>query len=497
MRFIAILVLSSAATFVRAQPGAPPAGTPRNAATPATAAAAKTSAIPSYKELQFPALKQVKIPEVARFTLSNGMRIFLLEDHELPIVSGFALVRTGNLFDPPSKRGLGDVTAGVLRSGGTRTKTGDQIDEELENMAASVESSMGETSASVSFSGLKETSDKVLQVFKEVLTDPEFRQDKIDLTLNQIHSGIARRNDEAQSISERELTNILYGRDNPYGWTIEHEHVNRIQHEDLRQFYRRYYFPKNIMLAIYGDFSAAQMKEKLEALFTDWRVEQPAVPSFPAVSAKPVPGVFLAEKPDVTQTFFGLGLLGGKLDDQDYPALQVATSILGSGFTSRLMSQIRTKLGLAYSIGAGWGAQYDHPGTFRIVGSTKSMSTADALEAAKKELEKMRTTEVTEQELKTAKDGVLNSFVFFFDSPSKTLNRVMMYEYFGYPKDFLFEYQKRISAVTRADVLRVYKDRIHPENLTIVAVGNPKDFGKPLDGLGKVEKIDLTIPEPK
>jgi zinc protease len=169
-------------------------------------------------------------------------------------------------------------------------------------------------------------------------------------------------------------------------------------------------------------------------------------------------------------------------------------NILGSGFTSRLMSQIRTKMGLAYSIGAGWGATYDHPGTFRIVGSTKSSSTTDAILAARNELEKMRMAEVSEDELKTAKDAVLNGFVFFFDSPAKTLSRVLMYEYFGYPKDFLFQYQKRVAAVTRADVLRVMQQHINPANLSIVAVGNPKDFGKPLSEIGKVQRIDLTIP---
>jgi zinc protease len=425
------------------------------------------------------------------------MKIFLLEDHELPLVSGFALVRTGNLFDPPDKRSLAEITADTMRSGGTSAKTGDQLDEELENIAGSVESSMGETSATVSFSGLKETTDTVLEAFKGVLTDPEFRQDKIDLLVAQAHSGISRRNDDAQGIAERELTNTLYGRETPYGWMIEHEHLNRIHREDLQQFYRRYYFPKNIMLAVYGDFSTAEMKDKLEKLLGSWKAEQPPVPPFPVVSSKAAPGVYLAEKTDVTQTFFSMGTLGGLLKDPDYPALEVASHILGSGFTSRLMSQIRTKLGLAYSIGAGWGASYDHPGTFRIAGSTKSATTTEALEAARVEVEKMRTTEVTEQELKTAKDSVLNSFVFFFDSPAKTLNRVMMYEYFGYPKDFLFTYQKRIEAVTRADVLRVMKEHVHPENFTIVAVGNPKDFGKPLSSLGKVQNIDLTIPEPK
>jgi zinc protease len=449
----------------------------------------------SYKDLKYPPLRPVKIPEPLSFTLPNGMKVFLLEDHELPLINGLALVRTGNLFDPSGKRGLSSVMADVLRSGGTRAKTGDQIDEELENVAASVESSMGETSASISFSGLQESTGTVLRIFHDVMTDPEFRQDKIDLTITQMQSGIDRRNDDPQGIAEREIANILYGRDNSYGWTIEHEHLARIRREDLRQFYRRYYFPKNIMLAVYGDFSASEMRASLEKLFADWKVEQPPVPPFPAVTAKPAPGVFLAEKADVTQTFFSMGLLGGTLRDPDYPALEVAVNILGSGFTSRLMSQIRTKMGLAYSIGARWGAAYDHPGTFRIVGSTKSASTTDALLAARAEVEKMRAGEVTEQELRTAKDAVLNSFVFFFDSPAKTLNRVMNYEYFGYPKDFLFEYQKKVAAVTRADVLRVFQRHINPANLSIVAVGNPKDFVKPLAEAGKVEKLDLSIPK--
>jgi zinc protease len=456
---------------------------------------AQAQVIASYKDLKYPPLRQVKIPEPITFTLPDGMKVFLLEDHELPLINGLALVRTGNLFDPSDKRGLSSVMADVLRSGGTHAKTGDQIDEELENIAASVESSMGETSASISFSGLKESAGTVLRIFHDVLTEPEFRQDKVDLTINQMQSGIDRRNDDPQGIAEREIANILYGRDNSYGWTVEHQHLARIKRDDLQQFYRRYYFPKNTMLAIYGDFSATQMRSDLEKLFADWKVEQPPVPPFPAVTAKPAPGVFLAEKPDVTQTFFAMGVLGGTLRDPDYPALEVAANILGSGFTSRLMSQIRTKMGLAYSIGAGWGAAYDHPGTFRIVGSTKSASTTDALLAARAELEKMRSGEVTEAELKTAKDAVLNSFVFFFDSAAKTLNRVMNYEYFGYPKDFLFEYQKKVAAVTRADVQRVFREHINPANLTIVAVGNPKDFGKPLAEAGKVEKIDLTIPK--
>lgn len=464
------------------------------------AALACAQTVPSYKDLKYPPLRQPRIPVPVQFTLSNGMRIFLLEDHELPLISGLALIHTGNLFDPPDQRGLSQVMGDVLRSGGTKSKTGDEIDEQLENLAASVESSMDETSASMTFSALTESVDPVLQTFKDVMTAPEFRQDKIDLELSQYRSAIARRNDDAGAIPDRELFSLIYGRDNSYGWQIEYEHLARIHRDDLIKFYRRYYFPKNIMLAVYGDFSTVPMKDKLERLFADWAVEQAPVPPFPPVTAKPAPGIYLAEKQDVTQTFFSIGELGGTLRDKDYPALAVAANILGQGFTSRLVSQIRTKLGYAYDIYATWAANYNHPGTFRIGGSTKSASTAETIQAIRAEIEKMRTAEVTEQELRDAKDSVLNSFVFFFDSPSKTLDRVMRYAYFGYPDNFLLEYRKGIDAVTRADVLRVAKARFIPANLTIVAVGNPAQFGKPLasiEGGGEVHNIDLTIPPPK
>jgi zinc protease len=453
--------------------------------------------VPSYKDLKYPPLPQVKIPEPTTFTLANGMRVFLLEDHELPLVHGLALIRTGNLFDPPDKKGLSEFTAEVLRSGGTKSKTGDQIDEELENIAASVEAGMDETSGSMSFSALKENADTVLGVFKDVMTAPEFREDKLELAITQTRSAIARRNDDAGAIPDREMQRLIYGPTTPYGWQVEYEDLNHIHRDDLVKFYHRYYFPKNIMLAVYGDFKIPEMKDKLEKLFADWAVQQPDVPKFPDVTAKPAPGVYFAEKTDVTQTFFAMGELGGTLRDKDYAALQVAANILGQGFTSRLLSQIRTKLGYAYDISASWSANWDHPGTFRIEGSTKSQSTTETLLAARVELDKMRTTEVTPRELDEAKQGVLNSFVFFFDSPAKTLNRVMRYEYYGYPKDFLFQYQKAIAAVTRADVLRVAKEKFLPENLSIVAVGNPKEFGKPLSVLGEVKTIDLTIPEPK
>jgi hypothetical protein len=134
---------------------------------------------------------------------------------------------------------------------------------------------------------------------------------------------------------------------------------------------------------------------------------------------------------------------------------------------------------------------------FAIGGSTQSARTVDAIQAAKAEVERIRTTEVSTEELETAKNSVLNSFVFNFDQPSKTLNRVLRYEYFGYPRDFIFQYQKAVAALTKADILRVAQEHIKPEIIAYVATGKPSDFGKPLTVLGEVKQLDLTISEPK
>lgn len=458
----------------------------------------RATVLPSFKDLKYPPLPPLKVPDPAEVTLSNGLKVLLLEDHELPLISGAALIRTGNLFDPPSKKGLAGLTGEVLRSGGTKTRTGDQLDQDLENVAASIESQIGESNGTLSFSCLKENSDQVLALFRDLLSSPEFRQDKVDLAKTQARSEISRRNDDPDGIAQREFSDIVYGRNTPYGWSIEYADIDNIQRQDLMDFYHRYYFPSNITVEIIGDFSTADMKAKLEQLLGGWKYTQPAVPAFPKVEDKPAPGVFLASKDDTTQTFFHVGELGGELRDKDYPALEVASQILGGGFSSRLFQSVRTKHGWAYNISANWAANYDHPGTFEISGSTQSAHTVDTLKAIGEELEKIRTTEVGDEELQTAKDTVLNGFVFNFDRPSKTINRLMIYEYYGYPKDFIFQYQKAIAAVTKADVLRVAQEHFQPKNLSYVAVGNPKDFGTPLASLGiPVHPIDLTIPEPK
>jgi zinc protease len=463
----------------------------------AVALFAATLGAQSPADLKFPPLAPVRIPHVETYTLANGLRIYLLEDHELPLVNGLALVRTGNLFDPPDKVGLASLTGTVIRTGGAEARTGDELDEDLENIAAEVESSIDETSGEVTFSALSADVDRVLPIFRDILTAPAFRQERIDLAKSQLRDQIARRNDDPEAIAGREFANLVYDKDTPYGRQIEYATLARIERADLVAFYRRHFFPANVMLAVYGDFSAPAMKQKIEALFGSWNRSQPPVPDFPAVRRTPRPGVYLAVKEDVNQTVFALGQLGGTLRDKDEPALEIMADILGGGFSSRLFKRLRTQLGYVYGIDADWAAAYDHPGLFEIGGSTKSETTEPAIAVVLQEMDRIRASEVTAEELETAKQTSLNSFVFHFDTPEKTLARLLRYRYYGYPDDFIFEYRKALEAVTQADVIRVARQYLDPAAFTVVAVGNPHDFGKPLSDLGlEVHPLDLTIPSP-
>ncbi|HEX4808986.1 MAG TPA: pitrilysin family protein [Bryobacteraceae bacterium] len=458
-----------------------------------------TGPLSSPESLQYPALHPIHIPKPTIVTLSNGLKIYLLEDHELPIVRGSMLVRTGNLFDPKDKRGLATLTGITMRSGGAAGMAGDQLNDTLESMAASVETSIAESTGTVRFHCLKENTDAVLGIMHDVVTAPAFRQDKIDLARLQLKSSISRRNDDAAGIASREIYRLVYGPDTPYGGQEEYATVDAVTRADIVAFYQRYFFPANILMSVYGDFSIPEMQKKLETLFGSWTVTQPKVPAFPKVELKPNPGIFFVEKTDINQTFFQMGELGGEIRDKDYAALSVAADVLGSGFSSRLLREVRTRLGYAYDISADWDADFDHPGMFAISGSTKAQSTTETIDATIQQIDKMRTAEITDQELKTAKDTALNSIVFEFERPSSTLSRLVTYDYFGYPEDFLARYQQAVAEVTKADVLRVAKQHFRPELLTIVAVGNEANFDRPLTTLSRpVKMLDVSIaPEPR
>ncbi len=489
MRATILLLAGALAAFGQAAKPAP--------AAPAKAAAGQVPA-GAWKTLKFGKLADVKLPEIEVYTLKNGLKVYLLENHALPFINGTILVRTGSLLDPAAKRGLAEIATSVMRSGGSKAKTGDQIDEQLENIAASVESNVGDDSATFSFSCLKENVDEVLGVYVDLLKNPEFRQDKIDLLKTQYRSAISRRYDDADDVNRSEFSGIIYGKETPFGREVEYETLDAIARQDLIDFHKRYYFPGNMMMAVSGDFDKAAMKARLESTIGTWTPAAGAVPAFPDVTNRAKAGIYVGDKPEVAQTFLSIGHLGGLFSDKDYAALEVMTDILGGGFDSRLFRKVRTELGLAYGVGGGWGADYVHPGTFRISASTKTESTVETIQAILGEVEKIRNEGVTDEEVRTAKEKVVNSFVFRFDHPRKTLTRLFTYDYYAYPKDYLTQYQKAIAAVTKADVQRVAKQYIDPSKFVITAIGNTAGFKTPLTDLKMpVTKLELKVKEPK
>ncbi|HOC44818.1 MAG TPA: pitrilysin family protein [Thermoanaerobaculales bacterium] len=468
------------------------------AALGATAALAQQGAAPrAFETLAYPPLHDITPPQVVRDTLPNGIRLLLVEDHELPRIELKALVHGGRVAEPPGKPGLAELLSEVHRTGGTASMTGDQLDEALDRIGAWVETGVHEAHGEVGGGSLVETVDTVLPMFAELLMAPAFAQDKIDLAKTHLRGVIARRNDDPMGIAQRETLKLVYGAASPYARQYEYADIDRLTRDDLVAFHATYYRPDATILAVWGDFDAADMKGKLARAFAGWKAEGP-----PPAIAKPdvrpqAPSVNYIEKTDVEQTFILAGQVGLRLDDPDYPAVTLMSDILGGGFASRIFVKVRTEKGLAYTAG-GWAVPaYDHRGLFFFFTSTKPGSTAEALATVLDEIRKIREEEVTAEELDRAKQSFLQGYAFEYDSTSKIVNRLATYELYGYPDDFNRRLRDGVEKVTGADILRVARKHLDPDALTILALGRADQFDKPLSTFGPVTTIDITIPEPK
>jgi predicted Zn-dependent peptidase len=450
-----------------------------------------------YSQLKFPPLGDIVVPEVQRVTLPNGMILFLLEDHELPLIRISARIRTSSIYEPEDKIGLASITGTVMRTGGTTSKTGDEIDELLEQIAASVETGIGLNSGSASMSVLKEDIDTGLSILADVLMNPAFRQDKIELAKIRRRSSIARRNDNPGAIASREFDKLIYGSQSVYARHTEYATIDNISRDDLVAFHKKFFHPNNIMMGVWGDFETDQIIDKIKAAFKDWPKAEIELMAAPQVNYNFESTVNLVLKDDINQSNIYLGHIGGLRSDPDYFALILMNRILGSSFTSRLFKNVRSRQGLAYSVFGNYSANYDHPGLFYVGCQTASENTVKAVRSMIREVEKMTEEQVTDEEIAIARESFLNSFVFNFDSKGEIVRRLMIYEYFGYPPDFLQKTKINVEKVTKEDILRVAKKHLKPDKVQILTVGRPDDFDKPLSVLGNLNEIDITIPSPE
>ncbi|HVG22575.1 MAG TPA: pitrilysin family protein [Thermoanaerobaculia bacterium] len=456
-------------------------------------AATALGQVRDYREIKTPSLRQFSMPQPKRIQLDNGMVIFLQEDRELPLVRGRATIRGGSRDVPAAKTGLTGIYGQAWRTGGTARQTGDELDQFLEARAAFVETGADTDSSNVSLNVLKQDLDTVFPIWLELLRNPSFRQEKIDLAKTQANTAISRRNDEPGGILARESSRLGYGPGSPYARQSEYATIASITRDDLVDFHRRTVHPNNIIISFIGDFDMTAMERRLRTAFESWpRGPQIAKPDAGMSPAKP--GIYFVSKEDVTQANIAMVHPGIERNNPDYPALQVMNEVFSGGFSGRLMQALRSQRGLTYGVGGGVGAPWDYPGLFRVQMATKSETALESVEALRGEVRRLVTAPVADTELSLAKESILNAYVFTMDSRDKALQQRVLLEFYGFPPDYFTKYPQLIEKVTAADVQRVARKYVRPDELAVLVVGNQSKFEKPLSTLGTVTPIDITIP---
>lgn len=449
-----------------------------------------------YDELDFPDLRSFDLPNVETFDLKNGIKVFLVEDNELPLINMTVLIRAGSFMESGNMVGLAGMTGTVMRTGGTEKYPGDDLNELLEARAASIETGFGMSSGSAFMGVLKEDFDDLLPVLKDVMLNPAFPQDKIDLAKTQTRSAISRRNDNPAPIAAREFNKLIYGAGSVFARYTEYEHIDNITREDLIEFHKNAYNGANMMIAVIGDFRTRDMKRMIERTFSDIPGGTARKLDFPQFDYSFERSVNFVNKTDVNQSNIRIGHIGGRRSNPDYAALQVMNQVLSGGFSGRLMQEVRTNLGYAYGVGGSYISNIHYDGVFFITLSTASENTANAIEASINEVIRLQNEPVTEEELAATKDRILNSLVFRYDSKSKILNEQVSNTYNGLPMDAFDRYIDEVRQVTPADIQRVAREYIQPEKVHILVVGNGNEIGDQLERLGNVNTIDITIPRP-
>jgi predicted Zn-dependent peptidase len=428
-----------------------------------------------YTQLDYTPPKRDKF----RHVLSNGAVAYLVEDHDLPLVNVATLVRTGGYLEPEGKRGLALLMGQQIRAGGTTSKTAEQFDEAADFLAANLSSSIGDTQGNANLNCLTKDIDAGLALYFDMLRNPRFQEDRLTLAKSQILQNMERRNDSTTGIEAREWARLMRGDKHFSTRDTTKASIESITREDLLAFHKQYYQPAGLIFAVSGDFKTSEMLQKLEAAMGGWPSSKAAVPSVPKPEFTPVAGVYAVHKADVNQGRVRIGHVGVTRDNPDAYAISIMNDILGgSGFTSRITSRVRSDEGLAYSAGSIFGQGVYYPSDFRAAFQSKSMSTPQAIDIVMEEINRIRTTQVSAEELQTAKNSAIETFPLAFASAAQIAGTFAQDEYTNRPTDYWDKYRDRIRAVTSADVQRVAQKYLQPEQLVILVVGNIDDITK-------------------
>jgi len=452
-------------------------------------------------DLKFPPLKyEPPDPKDFRTEFANGLRGYIQEDHSLPLFNISAIINFGELYVPKEKLGLDSVMSETLIKGGTKTREGSDIEDRINFIGGSLNFRSGERISTLSLSVLSEDIDEGLELFFDVLMNPEFREGSLNLARVSLIQRLRQANDQASGVLSREYERLLYG-DHPLTWEPTQATYEGITSADLKSIHAQFFFPKNIILAVSGDFKQADLKAKINKMVSGWKNKRLNIPSFSKKFPQPEPGIYFIQM-RTNQGYISLGHLGLEETNPDYFAVQVMNFILGGGsFTSRITMKVRSDEGLSYNQGSRFRYRWGFPGTFSGYVQTKSSTVGYAISLILAEFNRIRKEPVSDAEMDTAINYYLESFSNSFQSPQSTMSTFANLEMTGEPMNYYKTYRDKIKAVTKARVQEVANKYIHPDKAVIMIVGDFEPCNKggeewpgPLSKLGKVHTINLRNP---
>jgi zinc protease len=417
-----------------------------------------------------------------RAVLASGPVVYLAENRELPLVNVSLVFHGGTYLDPKGKEGLSELAGYLLTRSGTATRTPEQLDERLAFLAAQLSSGWSDDRGTVTLNLLSKDLDEGLAILREVLTGARFAPERVRLARDQTLAEMKQRNDDSSAIEERERGFLAWGPDfyeNRYATKASIEAISR---DDLVAFRDKWVHPRNVLVAVSGDFDRATMLKKLDALFAGWPTPGEEAPPVPKPGHVMTPGTFLVDK-DVNQGRVSIMLPGILRTDPDFfPALVMNDVLGGGGFTSRITNRVRSDEGLAYDARSTLTGGIWYPGLWRASFQSKDRTAAWASEIVLQEMKRMREKGVTAEELATAKASFVDTFPRRFATAARLAAALLDEEFTGrYRTDpnYFATWRTNIEKVTAAEAERVARRLLDPDRVTLLVVGKRADLLNP------------------